>query len=251
MQPITDSKVVLVTGGTRGIGRAICLKLASLGHTVVFTYITNEALAQSLVEEINAMTHAPVMAYRCDMTKLPEVQKLFKEIKAAFKRVDAVVNNAGILGDGKPFMMSPDADWWHVFQTNVSSVTNTCRAVLATMISQRKGRIINITSLSGQKGNPGQSAYSASKSAIVTFSRSLYKEVGQFGITVNCVSPGLIETDMTKELSEDYFSSRMSKTPLKRKGTPEEVANVVSYLICEAPTYMIGQELTIDGGIGG
>lgn len=135
-------------------------------------------------------------------------------------------------------------------KTNIGSVTNTCRAVVPQMISQKRGRIVNITSVSGQKGNPGQSAYSASKSAIVTFSKALSREVGRFGITVNCVSPGLIETDMTKDIPSEYVASKSKYAPLSRKGETSEVASLVTYLICDAPAYLVAQELTIDGGIG-
>ena len=246
-----DKKVILVTGGSRGIGRAICTVLAARGHQVVFTYLSRADAARELVDEISRNGgHAPG-AYQCDMSNANSVKSLMMTLKKEYGALDAVVNNAGILGDGRPFMFSTDDDWWNVVRTNVASVTNTCRMVLPMMVNRKQGIIINMTSLSGQKGNPGQTAYSASKSAIVTFSRALSKEVGQFGITINCVSPGLIETDMTKELSEEYFSLRLAKAPLKRKGSPEEVANLVTYLICDAPKYIIGQELTIDGGIGG
>ncbi|MFD1816466.1 3-oxoacyl-[acyl-carrier protein] reductase [Pseudarcicella hirudinis] len=248
---ISQPNVILVSGGSRGIGRAICLELASRGNTIVFTYLSNESKANELVHEIEQNGWPAPLAYQCDMSSFSEVRQLFQKIKQHHKRVDAIVNNAGILGDGRPFMLTTDDGWWNVIKTNVASVTNTCRVALPMMIAQKGGKIINMTSLSGQKGNPGQSAYSASKSAIVTFSKALSKECGQFGVTINCVSPGLIETDMTRELTEEYFSTKMAKTPLKRKGSPEEVANLVAYLICDAPAYIVGQEMTIDGGIGG
>lgn len=243
------NQYVLVTGGSRGIGRSVCLALASRGFVVLFTYLSNESKAQELVAEMNA-GGGTAYAYRCDMSDLKEVIRLASTIRKEHGRLDAIVNNAGILGDGKPFLMAQDDHWWDVIRTNVGSVTNTCRALLPLMIAQKGGRIINITSLSGQKGNPGQSAYSASKSAIVTFSRSLAKEVGRFGVTINCISPGLIETDMTKDISDTYVSNRMAWSPLKRKGQADEVANLVAYMICDAPGYIVGQELTIDGGIG-
>lgn len=240
---------VLVTGGSRGIGRSICLSLAARGCVVLFTYLTNEAKAQELVAEINA-DGGEAFAYRCDMSRLENVMELATRIRRDHGHLDAIVNNAGIIGDGKPFLMAKDDHWWEVIRTNVGSVTNTCRALLPLMIARKGGRILNITSLSGQKGNPGQSAYSASKSAIVTFSRSLAKEVGRFGITINCISPGLIETDMTKDISDSYVANRVAWSPLKRKGEAQEVANLVTYMICDAPGYIVGQELTIDGGIG-
>ncbi|GAB3893911.1 3-oxoacyl-ACP reductase family protein [Spirosoma agri] len=242
--------IVLVTGGSRGIGRSICLSLAEHGCTILFTYLSNESKAQELRDEINQMGRGEAYGYRCDMSQLPEVLDLAKRIKRDVGYLDAIVNNAGIVGDGKPFLFATDEHWWHVIRTNVGSVTNTCRVLLPMMISRKAGRIINITSLSGQKGNAGQSAYSASKAAVVTFSRSLAKEVGRFGITVNCISPGLIDTDMTRDISNEYVANRLVWSPLKRKGGADEVANFVTYMICDAPGYIIGQELTIDGGLG-
>lgn len=244
-----SNPIVLVTGGSRGIGRSICLSLAERGSTVLFTYLNNEAKAQELTAEI-AQLGGKALAYRCDMSKLAEVLDLAKKIRQDIGHLNAIVNNAGIVGDGKPFLFATDEHWWDVIRTNIGSVTNTCRALLPMMIARKSGRIINITSLSGQKGNAGQSAYSASKAAVVTFSKSLAKEVGRFGITVNCISPGLIDTDMTRDISNEYVANRLVWSPLKRKGGADEVANLVTYMLCDAPSYIIGQELTIDGGLG-
>lgn len=243
-----ENKVVLVTGGSRGIGRSICETLAERGCTVIFTYLTNEEMAQSLASEIRAKGQK-AYAYYCDMSNLKAVVAFSSTARKEHGTFYALVNNAGILGDGKPFLMSADDHWWNVMKTNIGSVTNTCRAIVPQMINQKSGRIVNITSVSGQKGNPGQSAYSASKSAIVTFSKALAKEVGRFGVVVNCVSPGLIETDMTKNISNEYVSARSQFSALTRKGGVEEVASLVSYLICDAPEYIVAQELTIDGGL--
>ena len=245
-----NNQIVLVTGGSRGIGRSICFNLAERGCTVLFTYLSNEAKALELVEEINALGGGRAYGYQCDMSNLKAVQALAARFRKEHGRLEGVVNNAGIIGDGKSFLMASDDHWWSVMRTNIGCVTNTCRIMLPLMISQRKGRIINMTSISGQKGNAGQSAYSASKSAIVTFSRALAKEVSRFGITINCVSPGLIDTDMTSDIAADYVQNRFVNTPLKRKGEVAEVANLVAYLLCDAPGYLIGQELTIDGGMG-
>ena len=244
-----ENKVVLVTGGSRGIGRSICETLAERGCTVIFTYLTNEEMAQSLASEIRAKGQN-AYAYMCDMSDLKAVVTFTASARKQHGAFDAVVNNAGILGDGKPFLMSADDHWWNVMKTNIGSVTNTCRAVVPQMIAQKRGKIVNITSVSGQKGNPGQSAYSASKSAIVTFSKALSKEVGRYGITVNCVSPGLIETDMTKDIPNEYVTARAKFSPMSRKGEVAEVASLVAYLVCDAPSYLVAQELTIDGGIG-
>ncbi|MEM1134449.1 MAG: 3-oxoacyl-ACP reductase family protein [Bacteroidota bacterium] len=243
-------KIALVTGGTRGIGRAITIELAQQGYRVIFTYFSKSELAESLVQEI-AEKHLPTaLALKCDMSDSKAVEALLKDIKKQYPKIDVVVNNAGILGHSRPFLFTTDDEWWKVVKTNVASVVNTCRYVLPMMIKQKRGNIINITSLSGQKGNPGQSAYSASKAAIVSFSKALTKEVARSGIIINCVSPGLIETDMTSNLNNVYFQERMSKSPLKRMGTSLEVANLVGYLANSAPPYIVGQEITIDGGIG-
>lgn len=244
-----NNQIVLVTGGSRGIGRSICLVLAERGCTVLFTYLSNEVKARELVDEIAQLPGGRAYGYQCDMSDLKAVQALSVRLRKEHGRLEGLVNNAGIVGDGKAFLMASDDHWWNVMHTNIGSVTNTCRIMLPLMISQRKGRIINMTSISGQKGNAGQSAYSASKAAIVTFSRALAKEVSRFGITINCVSPGLIDTDMTSYIKEEYVANRFVNTPLKRKGLVTEVSNLVAYLLCDAPTYLIGQELTIDGGM--
>ena len=245
-----STQIVLVTGGSRGIGRSICRVLAERGCTVLFTYLNSEEKALELMAEIAGLTGGRAYGYQCDMSNLKAVQQLAVRLRKEHGRLEAIVNNAGIVGDGKPFLMASDDHWWSVMRTNVSSVTNTCRIMLPLLIAQRKGRIINMTSISGQKGNAGQSAYSASKSAIVTFSRALAKEVSRFGITINCVSPGLIDTDMTSDIPGNYVSNRFVNTPLKRKGEVTEVANLVAYLLIDAPNYLVGQELTIDGGMG-
>ena len=248
---LDDKKVALVTGGSRGIGRCITQQLAQIGYEVIFTYKSNELMANELQQEILVSYGVKPLAVCCDMSDEAAVASLFKTIKKEYQQLNVVVNNAGILGISKPFLFTSNEEWWKVVQTNIASVVNTCRKAVPLMINQKKGTIINITSVSGQKGNPGQSAYSASKAAIVSFSKALTKEVSRFGITINCVSPGLIETDMTKDLNADYFSNRISKSPLKRMGRSEEVANLVAYLASNAPAYMLGQEITIDGGISG
>jgi len=217
---------------------------------VLFTYKSNQEMAEELVREMEALGYLSPLIFQCDMTHTEQVNHLVKYIKKEVGIIDVLINNAGVLGNSKPFLMTPDQEWWYTLNTNVACVVNTCRAVLPMMISKRKGVIVNLTSLSGQKGNPGQSAYSASKAAIVSFSKALHKEIGPLGIKINCISPGLIETDMTKDISPAYFQARLANSPLKRMGKPEEVANLIAYMADEAPSYLIGQEITIDGGIG-
>lgn len=244
---IMENKVVLVTGGAKGIGRSICIELAERGCTVIFTYLTNEVKAMELVAEITTKGNK-AFGYACDMSDLKATMNLASRIKKEHGAINGIVNNAGTLGDDKQFLMSKDDSWWSVVNTNLGCVTNTCRIFVPQMISQRSGRIINITSLSGQRGNAGQSAYSASKAAIVAFSKSISKEIGRLGIIINCVSPGLVETDMTST-QKVFFTHAISRVPSNRMGTTEEIASLVSYLMCDAPAYFVGQELTIDGGL--
>lgn len=243
-------KVALVSGGTRGIGRHTCLQLAAKGFKVVLTYRSNEEMANAVVAEIIAANDPIPYAYQCDMTDTQAVKALVKMIRKEHGEIAILVNNAGILGTSKPFIMTKDEEWWNVLNTNVACVMNTCRAVIPSMMRQKKGNIINITSLSGQRGNAGQSAYAASKAAIVAFSKTVHKEMGSFGVTINCISPGLIRTDMTKDIKPEYYEKRLANSPLKRMGEPEEVANLITYIATSAPSYLIGQEITIDGGIG-
>ena len=247
----TNDRIALITGGTRGIGRAITLRLAENGYNVIFTYRNSQKAAQDLHQEIiekyPTQSSLPV---QCDMSEEASVGQLFKQIKKQYGRLDVVVNNAGVRGDAKPFMFTANEEWWAILNNNVASVVNTCRSAIPIMINQKRGSIINITSLVGQTGNPGQSAYAASKAAIVNLSKSMTKEVGRFGININCVSPGLIKTDMTKDIDEHYYAERLRKSPYKRMGTAHEVANLVSYLASDASSYIIGQEVTIDGGAG-
>lgn len=245
-----DFKIALVSGGTRGIGHHTCLQLAAKGFKVILTYRSNEEMANAVVAEIIAAGNPIPYAFKCDMTDTKAVKALVSMIRKEHGEIDVLVNNAGILGTSKPFIMTGDEEWWNVLNTNIACVMNTCRAVIPSMMRQKKGNIINITSLSGQRGNAGQSAYAASKAAIVAFSKTVHKEMGSFGVTINCISPGLIRTDMTSDIKPEYYEKRLANSPLKRMGEPEEVANLITYIATSAPSYLIGQEITIDGGIG-
>lgn len=240
-------KLALVTGGSRGIGRAICTLLARKGMTVCFTYLSNSSRAGETLKELKEISDKPHAAWPCDMADIHAVKHFFTNLKKEYGLVDVLVNNAGILGEKKFFLMTSDEDWWEVMNTNMRSVTHSTRMVLGGMVARRSGTIINIASLSAKGGTPGSSAYSASKAAIIAFSKSLYREVGHSGVKIFTVSPGVIETDMTVAATDAFLNSRLGNSPLKRLGRPDEVAELVGYLANGAPALMAGQDIGIDG----
>lgn len=249
-------KTILVTGAAKGIGRATVMRLHRRGMNVIFTYNHSEERANELLKMIEeadnaaASDTAEVRALRCNLADAGETAALFKANKDLLKQVDVLVNNAGMISNPpRLFMMSGAEDWRKVFDNNVNCVVNTTRNILPYFIRKRGGRIINICSLSGIGGDPGQSAYAASKAAIANLSKSLNKELAQFGIIVNCVAPGLIETDMTREVTGKYAESILAHTMAGRMGTADEVANLVEYLALDAPDYLINQQLVIAGGL--
>ena len=246
----TTAPNILVTGGSRGIGRAICEQLYKKGCNVIFTYRSSQAAAEELIASLQALGQPNrVAAYQCDMASMEAVTELFKTLKKDFGQLDGLVNNAGQLGETKPFMFANDEGWFETLRHNVACVTNSCKRVLPLMIRKKQGRILNITSIAARLGNPGQSAYAASKAAIVAFSKSLFREISAFGITVNCLSPGLVATDMTSNLNKRYVDEIL-KTPLGRFARPDEVASVAAFLMTDAPDYLLGQDVVLDGGLG-
>lgn len=240
-------KLVLVTGGSRGIGKAICIELATKGCKVLFTYMSNEAAAASTETELQAISDAGHKSFKCNMSDVKEVEALFKLIHKEYGKVEVLVNNAGITGDAKLFILGKDQDWWQVFNNNLQGVLNTSRCVLPGMIARKKGTIINIGSLSAKEGTPGSSAYSASKAAIIAFTKCLFREYGFQGVNTYSVSPGYVETEMIKDLPDAFLKYRIVKTPLRRTGKPEEVANLVAYLVDSPPALLGGQDIPIDG----
>lgn len=240
-------KLVLVTGGSRGIGHAICTALAGKGYTVLFTYMSNEEAARRTEAELAAVSPAGHKGYRCDMADEKAVGTLFRQIHKEYGKVEVLVNNAGITGDPKLFIMLKDEDWWQIFDNNLRGVLNTTRFVLPGMIARKKGIIINVGSLSAKEGTPGSSAYSASKAAIIAFTKCVFKEHALQGINTYSVSPGFVETDMIKQVPEVYMKYRMVKSPLRRPGQPAEIANLVSYLADDPPALLGGQDISIDG----
>ena len=242
-----SGKVAIVTGSSRGIGKAIALKLADAGASVVVTGHIEDA--EPVAKEIRAKGRQS-LAVRASVTSAADIEKLVDATLSTFGRVDILVNNAGITRDQLVLKMSED-DWDAVLDTNLKSVFLCTRAVLRPMLKQRWGRIINISSVIGLIGNPGQANYAASKAGIIGFTKSIAKEVGSRGITANVIAPGFIETRMTQAMNQAQRQELMKRIPLGSLGTPEDVAEAAAFLASEGARYITGQVLGVDGGMGG
>ncbi len=241
------SRVALVTGASRGIGRAVALRLAADGHDVAVNYSASADVAGIVVEEIRAAGRNAI-AVRADVGDAAAVTGMFESVENALGRVEVLVNNAGITRDGLLLRMGQD-DWDSVIGTNLTSVYLCTRAAMRAMVRARWGRIISVSSISGISGNPGQANYAASKAGIIGFSKSIAREVGSRNITVNVVAPGFIETDMTEGLGEETARMVAEQAALGRLGRPEEVAAAVGYLASDDAAYVTGQTLVVDGGL--
>ena len=241
-----DGKIVLVTGATRGIGKAISLTLGNSGATVIGT-ATTESGANN-ISKVFAESKITGKGMKLDVTDNDQVSNLVKNIGEDFGSVDILVNNAGITKDNILLRMKDD-EWEDIINTNLSSIYKMSKSVLRGMIKKRSGRIISITSVVGAMGNAGQSNYGAAKAGIIGFTKSLAREVGVRGITVNAIAPGFIETDMTDSLPDDQKEALASQIPMGRLGTPNEVAQAVLFLAGESGSYITGQTIHVNGGM--
>jgi 3-oxoacyl-[acyl-carrier protein] reductase len=238
---------VIVTGASRGIGKAIAIAFAKAGADVAFTYASNEAAATEVKQEIEALGRK-ALAIKADAASADAATMVVDETTKAFGKIDVLVNNAGVTKDTLLMRMS-EADWDTVLDTNLKGVFLLTKAVIRPMMSAKKGKIITISSVVGLVGNPGQANYCASKAGVIGFSKSLAKEVGSRGITVNVIAPGYIETDMTGKLNEDQTKDIMDMVPLKRMGKSEDIANTALFLASDAASYITGETIRVDGGM--
>ncbi len=242
-----QDRVAVVTGGSRGIGRAIALELARRGARVVVNYQRNAAAAAEVVGAIESAGGYAV-ALPADVGDAAQAAGLIQETLARWGRVDILVNNAGTTRDQLLLMMSEE-EWDEVLRTNLKSVFNCCKAAARPMVRQKYGRIVNISSVSGIAGQGGQTNYAASKAGIIGFSKSLAKELGPRNITVNVVAPGFVVTDLTADLPDDLRRRALEATPLRRMGQPEEIAYAAAFLASDEAAFITGAVLTVDGGL--
>ena len=244
---LLENKTAIITGATRGIGRGIALEFAKQGANVAFTFSSSVDAANTLEIELKALG-IKAKGYQSNAAEFETAQELAKDILEEFGNIDILVNNAGITKDNLLMRISED-DFDKVIEVNLKSVFNMTKAVQRTMLKQRKGSIINMSSVVGVKGNAGQTNYAASKAGIIGFSKSVALELGSRNIRSNVIAPGFIETEMTAKLNEDTIKEWRAGIPLKRGGTPEDVANACVFLGSDLSAYVTGQTINVDGGM--
>jgi len=244
---LLEGKTALITGAARGIGRSIALRLAGEGADIAFTDLAYDDAAKAVERELTDKG-VKVKAYASDASKLDQTQEVVEQIIAEFGKIDILVNNAGITKDTLLMRMTED-QWDAVITVNLKSVFNFTKCVQMYMLKQRSGSIINMSSVVGVSGNAGQSNYSASKAGIIGFTKSVAREVGSRNIRCNAIAPGFIMTEMTEKLPEDVRKEWINQIPLKRGGTPEDVANVTLFLASDLSSYVSGQVISVCGGM--
>lgn len=244
---LLENKTAIITGATRGIGRGVAVEFAKQGANVAFTYSSSVDAANTLEKELNALG-IKAKGYQSNAAEFQTAQELAKEVLKEFGTIDILVNNAGITKDNLLMRISED-DFDKVIEVNLKSVFNLTKAVIRPMMKQRSGSIINMSSVVGLKGNAGQSNYAASKSGILGFSKSVALELGSRNIRSNVIAPGFIETEMTEKLDEATVQSWRNSIPLKRGGTPLDIANACVFLASDMSSYITGQTLSVDGGM--
>ena len=244
---LLKGKTAIVTGATRGIGKGVALKLAEQGANVAFTYVSSEEKALALEKELQNLG-VQAKAYKSDASVMADAEAFVKDVLENFDSIDVLVNNAGITKDNLLMRMSEE-DFDRVLEVNLKSIFNMTKAVQRTMLKQRAGSIVNMTSVVGVKGNAGQANYAASKAGVIGFTKSVALELGSRNIRCNAIAPGFIETEMTEKLGDEVIANWRSSIPLKRGGSPEDVANATLFLASDLSAYVTGQTLHVCGGM--
>lgn len=240
-------KTVVITGASRGIGRSIAESFAKEGANVAICS-TNDAKAKAIAKEISTQYGVQAFGKGVDIRAFDSVSEFIKDIVDEFGKIDVLVNNAGITKDNLLLRLD-ETDWNDVIETNLNSIFNTTKSVIKFMLKKKHGRIINISSVVGLMGNPGQSNYAASKAGMVAFTKSIAREYGKKNITINAVAPGFIQTDMIETLPKEYLDNIIDNIPMVRLGMPEDVSRAVMFLASDDASYITGQVLSIDGGL--
>ena len=245
---LLENKTAIITGASRGIGKGIAEKYASQGCNIAFSFASSVEKAKKLEEELASTYGVKVKGFQSNAADFESSQKFVEEVVAEFGQIDILINNAGVTRDNLLMRMSEE-QWDEIMNVNLKSVFNLTKACLRTFLKQKSGSIINMSSVVGVMGNPGQSNYAASKAGIIGFSKSIAKELGSRNVRCNVITPGFIETEMTAGLGEEALKKWTDGIPLKRGGTPEDVANACVYLGSDMSTYISGQVLSVCGGM--